>query len=206
MPKRLIAVIALAGASAASRADAGEAMLGVYQHDIADRISIGHFEHGKEIVLGVRTAQLDELSAIFKPRVHLLLGVNTAGGTDYLAGGFSWQFNFWNDRFYFEPGIGGAIHTGDVNLPSPDDPGLSPAQVQYRLHQIQTKLDLGSRVLFEPEWSLGWKATDRYSLEISWIHLSHAQLAGHQNPGLGDFGIRAVYRYGVDRGKRDEFW
>jgi hypothetical protein len=30
--------------------------------------------------------------------------------------------------------------------------------------------------------------------------MSHAQLAGHQNPGLGDFGVRAVYRYGADRG------
>jgi hypothetical protein len=199
----LIAVLVLLYAAPAA---AGEAMFGVYQHDIADHISIGHFEHGKQIVVGVRTAQLDELSAIFKPRVHLLLGVNTAGGTDYLAAGLSWQLNFFKDRFYFEPGIGGAIHTGDVNLPSPDDPGLTQAQILYRLHQYATKLDLGSRVLFEPEWSLGWRATDRYSFEISWIHLSHAQLAGHQNPGLGDFGLRAVYRYGVDRGKRDQFW
>jgi hypothetical protein len=54
-------------------------------------------------------------------------------------------------------------------------------------------------VLFEPEVSLGWKATDRFSFELSWVHLSHAQLAGKQNPGLGDFGLRAVYRYGIDR-------
>lgn len=56
-------------------------------------------------------------------------------------------------------------------------------------------------MLFEPEWSLGWRATDRLSIEISWIHLSHAQLAGNQNPGLGDFGLRAVYRFGLDRGR-----
>ncbi len=54
-------------------------------------------------------------------------------------------------------------------------------------------------MLFEPEWSLGWKATDRMSVELSWIHLSHARLTGSQNPGLGDFGLPAVYRYGVDR-------
>lgn len=185
---------------AAGPALAGEAMLGVYQHDIMDGISHGgHFEHGKDIVFGVRTASLDELSAIWSPHVHFIVGVNTLGGTDFAAAGFDWRFKFADDRFYLEPGIGAAIHTGSVDLPSPNDPGLTPAQVAYRLHQWQTKLDLGSRVLFEPELALGWKATDRWSLEMSWIHMSHAQLAGPQNPGLGDFGFRAVYRYGIDK-------
>lgn len=186
-------------ASVASPALAGEALLGVYSHDISDRISIGGFEQGPQIVAGVRTASLDELALVFKPRVHLIVGVNTRGGTNYVAAGLSWRFNFASDRFYFEPGIGAAIHSGKVDLPSPDEPGLSLAEQQRRLHDWQTKLDLGSRVLFEPEWSLGWKATDRFSVEVSWIHLSHAQLMGQQNPGLGDFGLRAVYRYGVDR-------
>ena len=186
---------------AAGRAVAGEGFFGVYQHDIMDGISHGgHYEHGKDIVFGVRTASLDELSFIGSPHVHVVVGVNTLGGTDFAAVGFDWRFKFGpDDRFYFEPGIGGAIHPGDVNLPSPNDPGLTPDQVAYRLHQWQTKLDLGSRVLFEPELSLGWKATDRWSVEMSWIHMSHAQLAGPQNPGLGDFGFRAVYRYGMDK-------
>jgi hypothetical protein len=186
---------------AAGPACAGEAMLGVYQHDIMDGISHGgHFEHGKDIVVGFRTASLDELSAIWSPRVHVIAGVNTLGGTNFIAAGFDWRFTFGpDDRFYVEPGIGVAIHTGAVNLPSPFDPGLTQAEINKRFHDFQTKLDLGSRVLFEPEVALGWKATDRLSLEMSWIHMSHAQLAGPQNPGLGDFGFRAVYRYGVDR-------
>ncbi len=186
-------------ASVASPALAGEALIGIYSHDISDRISFGGVEHGQQIVGGVRTASLDELAWAFKPRVHLIVGVNTRGGTNYAAAGLSWRFNFAGDRFYLEPGIGAALHTGKVDLPSPDEPGLTPAERQRRLFDWQTKLDLGSRVLFEPEWSLGWKATDRLSMELSWIHLSHAQLAGKQNPGLGDFGLRAVYRYGVDR-------
>lgn len=178
---------------------AGEALLGVYSHDISDSVSLGGFEKGPQIVAGIRTASLDELAFAFKPRVHLIVGVNTRGGTNYAAAGLSWRFNFANDRFYLEPGIGAAIHTGRVDLPSPDEPGLSPAEQQRRLRDWQTRLDLGSRVLFEPEVSLGWKATDRFSFELSWVHLSHAQLAGKQNPGLGDFGLRAVYRYGIDR-------
>lgn len=183
----------------ASPALAGEALFGVYAHDISDRISFGGIEKGPQIVAGVRTASLDELAPIFKPRVHLIVGVNTRGGTNYAAAGLSWRFHFPDERFYFEPGIGAAVHSGKVDLPSPDEPGLSLEEQQRRLRDWQTKLDLGSRVLFEPSWSLGWKATERFSVELSWIHLSHAQLAGKQNPGLGDFGLRAVYRYGVDR-------
>lgn len=194
----LLAAAALLTLSA-TPALAGEAMLGVYAHDISDRISFGGMEHGQQIVGGFRTTSLDELAAIWKPRAHVIVGVNTRGGTDYAAAGLSWRFNFGGDRFYFQPGIGVAIHTGKVDLPSPDQPGISFAEQQRRLHNWQTKLDLGSRVLFEPEWSLGWKATDRVSVELSWIHMSHAQLAGGQNPGLGDFGVRAVYRYGADR-------
>jgi len=194
-------LIAVLLSLAAAPALASELSLGVYQHDIDDTFSFGHMEHGKQIVIGARTAPIDEMAFIWRPRAHIIAGFNTAGGTDYVAAGLSWRFNFGGDRFYFEPGIGAAIHNGSVDLPSPYDPGLTPAEQAKRLYNWTHKLDLGSRVLFEPEWSLGWRATDRLSLEISWIHLSHAQLAGEQNPGLGDFGIRAVYRYGVDRGR-----
>jgi len=189
---------ALTSWSLAGPAAAGEAFLGVYSHDIDDQLSHGHYETGPQIVGGVRTAALDELSLIGKPHVHLLAGVSTTGGTDYLAAGLSWRFRF-AERFYVEPGIGLAIHDGRVNLPSPDEPGISPAERLKRENDFRTKLDLGSRVLFEPEFSVGYVATRRLSVEMSWIHMSHAKLAGHQNPGLGDFGLRLLYRYGIDR-------
>jgi lipid A 3-O-deacylase len=203
MPRTAYSIAGLL-AFAATPAFAGELMLGVYQHDIMDGISHGgHYEHGKDIVAGYRTTALDELSFIWKPRIHFIAAVNTLGGTNFAAAGLSWRFNFAGDRFYFEPGIGAAIHTGRVNLPSPFEPGLTPAEQQKRLNDWHTKLDLGSRVLFEPELSLGWRATERIAFELSWIHMSHAQLAGPQNPGLGDFGIRAAYRFGADRGSSD---
>lgn len=97
---------------AATPAWASELSLGVYQHDIDDTFSFGHTEHGKQIVVGARTAALDELAFIWRPRAHVIAGFNTAGGTDYLAAGLSWRFNFFGDRFYFEPGVGAAIHNG----------------------------------------------------------------------------------------------
>jgi lipid A 3-O-deacylase len=172
---------------------AGEAFLGVYAHDISDHISIGHSpESGVQIVGGVRSEPLDSLSAIGRPRAHLLAGVNTEGGIDYAAAGLSWRFG---DRVYFQPGIGAAIHSGKVNMPSPFEPGITQAESDRRLANWHNNLDLGSRVLFEPEVSLGWRATERMALELSWIHLSHAQLAGKQNPGMGDLGLRGVWTF-----------
>ena len=191
--------IATAAALAASPAAAGEVFAGLYAHDIDDGISYGKFEHGVQIVAGVRTTALDELAVIGKPRLHLLTGVNTAGGVDYLAAGFAWRFGL-SRHIYIQPGIGLAIHDNRVALPSPAEPGISAAERAKRLGDFQTKLDLGSRVLFEPELTLGWKATERLSVEASWIHLSHARLAGHYNPGGADVGLRLSYRYGVDRG------
>ena len=192
------ALAALAVAAIAAPATAGEVFTGVYAHDVDDGISFGKFEDGAQIVTGVRTTALDELKFLGRPRVHLLVGVNTSGGTNYLASGLAWRFPL-SERLYVQPGIGLAIHDGRVNLPSPDEPGLTPAERLKRLNDFQTKLDLGSRVLFEPELSIGWKATRRLSFEVSWIHLSHGKLAGDYNPGLCDIGLRLLYRYGLDR-------
>lgn len=183
---------------AAAPAMAGEVFAGVYAHDVDDGISYGKFEEGAQIVAGVRTTALDELKFLGRPRVHLLMAVNTAGGTDYLASGLSWRFHL-NERVYVQPGIGLGIHDSRVAFPSPDEPGITPKERLKRIRDFQTKLDLGSRVLFEPELSIGWKATRRLSVELSWIHLSHGKLAGDYNPGVGDVGVRLLYRYGLDR-------
>lgn len=196
---RPLQVISLLSAmQIASPAVAGEVFAGAYVHDVDDGISYGKFESGTQIVVGARTTALDELALLGKPRIHLLVGVNAAGETSYAAAGLGWRFDL-TERLYVQPGIGLAVHTGRVNLPSPDEPGLTPQQRLKRTSDRETRLDLGSRVLFEPELSVGWKATARLSMELSWIHLSHARLAGSYNPGVGDVGLRLVYRYGLDR-------
>lgn len=198
MARAALIAVAAAFALAAGPAAAGEVFAGVYAHDVDDGISYGKFEDGAQIVAGVRTTALDELKFLGRPRVHLLVGVNTAGGTDYLASGLAWRFHL-NERLYVQPGIGLAIHDSRVAFPSPDEPGITPQERLKRIRDFQTKLDLGSRVLFEPELSVGWKATRRLSVELSWIHLSHGKLAGDYNPGVGDVGVRLLYRYGLDR-------
>lgn len=177
---------------------AGEAFVGLYAHDINDEISVGGYEDGAQVVFGVRTAALDELAFLKRPRVRLLVGANTNGGLNYLATGLSWRYHL-TSRLYVEPGVGVAVHDGAVDLPSPYEPGLTAAEARRRLDDWTGRLDLGSRFVFEPELNLGWKATERLSVELSWAHLSHAQLGGRFNPGVSDVGLRLVYRYGVDR-------
>ena len=196
-PRTLIAAT-VAVALVAGPACAGEVFVGGYAHDVDDGISYGKFEGGAEIVVGARTTALDELAFLGRPRVHLLAGVNTSGETSYVATGLSWRFDL-TKRLYAQPGIGLAVHDGRIKLPSPNEPGITPQERLNRLMDRRTRLDLGSRVLFEPELSLGWKASERLSVELSWIHLSHARLAGSYNPGVGDVGLRVLYRYGLDR-------
>lgn len=182
-------------------AAAGEVFAGLYAHDIDDGISYGKFEDGAQVVAGVRTTSLEELRFLGKPRLHLLAGVNTSGGTNYIAAGMAWRFRLSESgRAYIQPGIGLAVHDRRVAFPSPDEAGISDQERLKRLFDFQNKLDLGSRVLFEPELTVGWKATPRLSVELSWIHLSHGRLAGHYNPGVADVGLRFSYRYGEDRG------
>ena len=98
--------------------------------------------------------------------------MNSAGNTNYAAVGFGAKFPLGR-QWYFRPGLGVAVHTGSAGK-------------FYRTDKIA----FGSRVLFEPEIGLGTQLTNRVSVEASWVHMSHAQLFGKENPGIDNLGIR----------------
>ena len=98
--------------------------------------------------------------------------LNTAGDTSYAAAGLSARFG---KSIYVRPGLGIAVHTGSAK--DFEDPSNG-------------KIDFGSRVLFEPELGVGAQVNGRLSVEASWVHMSHAQLFGHQNPGIDNIGFR----------------
>ena len=45
-------------------------------------------------------------------------------------------------------------------------------------------------MLFEPELGIGAQINGRLSIEASWVHMSHAQLFGRENPGIDNLGVR----------------
>ena len=41
---------------------------------------------------------------------------------------------------------------------------------------------------------IGFRLSERATLEASWVHLSHAQLFSRQNPGIDNIGARLSWK------------
>jgi hypothetical protein len=158
-------LIALAAPAAAH---AGELFGGVYVHDVKTPLDKSGIEGGADVMLGYRGGSIGHTPL----QPYVFGALNTAGETSYAAVGLSAKFG---RSIYIRPGLGIAVHTGSAEKfqdPSND------------------KIDFGSRVLFEPELGVGAQINDRLSIEASWVHMSHAQLFGRQNPGIDNLGVR----------------
>ena len=149
-------------------ASAGEVFGGLYVHDVKTPLDKSGIEGGADVQLGYRGGRI--AGTPLQPYVFGAL--NTAGDTSYAAVGLSAKFG---KSIYIRPGVGLAVHTGSAE--KFQDP-------------TNDKIDFGSRVLFEPELGIGAQVNSRLSIEASWVHMSHAQLFGRQNPGIDNFGVR----------------
>jgi lipid A 3-O-deacylase len=147
-------------------AEAGDLFGGVYVHDVKLPTDKSGIEGGADIQVGYRFGNI--VGTPLRPYVFGAL--NTAGETNYAAVGLSAKFG---RSIYIRPGLGLAIQTGS-------------AAKFYNPNRIA----FGSRVLFEPELNVGTQINDRLSVEASWVHMSHAQLFAHENPGIDNLGVR----------------
>jgi hypothetical protein len=163
--------VAMLTAAIPASAQAGELFGGLYVHDVKTPLNKSGIESGVDLMVGYR-AHLPH--SVLEP--YAFGAVNSAGNTNYAAAGMAARFDL-GDRWYIRPGLGIAIHTGS-------------AANYYR----SDKIAFGSRVLFEPELGIGTKLDDRLSLEANWIHMSHAQVFGKENPGIDNIGIRLNVR------------
>jgi lipid A 3-O-deacylase len=166
-------LIALSVLGVPAAAPAAELFAGVYAHDV-DLVTASGIEEGVDFELGWRGDRIDALRAIGRPSPHVFASLNSAGDTHFAAAGLSWKIG---KPLYVRPGIGLAVHNG----PSQVEPG-------------ERRIDFGSRILFEPELGIGYQVSDRFSIEASWVHLSHATLFSSNNPGLDTIGVRMNYR------------
>jgi lipid A 3-O-deacylase len=163
----------LALAMAASPARAAELFGGLLAHDVDTPLTKGGYESGVDFELGWRGDRIGALRLIGAPSPYAFVSVHSGGDTHFAAVGLGWRLG---GRLFARPGIGLAVHSrsshGVVN-------GL--------------RTDLGSRILFEPELGLGWQVSERVAIEATWVHISHAQLFGPQNPGMDSIGIRLTF-------------
>jgi hypothetical protein len=197
----LATALGLAVGLSGGAAQAGEAFVGLYKHDvtfIGDAIGLGAAgrEGGADIHLGYRTGRIEGLRFIWRPQVHVFGSINTEGTSNFVAAGFNWKVPL-GGQFYLRPGIGLAYTDGKTGLPPANVPGLTPAELQRRTNLYYTRIDFGSNVLFEPELALGVDLNDSFAVEASYTHLSNGQIF-HQgkNQGLDDAGVRLVWKFG----------
>lgn len=166
--KRIAIALGALGLStlASAPAHAGELFGGLYVHDVDSPLTRSGIEGGVDVQLGWRGGRIG--STPLQP--YAFAAANTAGETHYAAAGISAKFG---KQLYVRPGVGIAVHTGSSGN-----------------FQRTDKIAFGSRLLFAPELGLGVQLSERVSVEASWVHMSHAQLLGHQNPGIDNIGMR----------------
>lgn len=174
MKASILTAMAIAITAAATPAHAGEVFGGLYAHGVDTPLTLGGSpEGGVDFQLGYRGGPIIDGTGL---EPYVFGALNSRGDTSYAAAGLSWKFG---DRIYVRPGLGIAVHTGSTrNTDNPDN----------------DKIEFGSRVLFAPELSIGTRISERMTIEASWIHLSHAQLFGKQNPGLDSIGARLNWK------------
>lgn len=154
-------------------ADLDEIRLGLSAHDIS------FLGHGKEDGVDGTAELLFQspgfLDAVWSPRPHLGIAVNSTGDTSQIYAGLTWSV-VPLERLFIEFSLGGAVHDGELNSGPPD-----------------RKL-LGARALFRESLALGIRLDERNSLMVVFDHESNARLAEH-NAGLNNFGVRWGYRF-----------
>ena len=170
----LLRTVGLAGLSLllAAPAHAGEVFGGLYVHDVKTPLNLSGVEGGVDLQLGYRWNTIGKTPI----QPYLFAAANSAGKTHYAAAGLSARFG---KKFYVRPGLGIAVHTGSTKDYTVNGNG---------------KIEFGSRVLFEPELGVAAELNDRVSVEASWVHISHAQLFGGQNPGIDNLGARVSFK------------
>lgn len=175
MKASILTGLAIAIATTATPAQAGEVFGGLAVHGVDTPLSLGGSpEGGVDFQLGYRG---DPIIAGKGLAPYAFASLNSKGDTHYAAAGLSWKFG---DRIYIRPGLGIAVHTGSArNIDNPDN----------------NRIEFGSRILFEPELGIGARISERMSVEASWVHLSHATLFGRQNSGIDNIGARLNYKF-----------
>ncbi len=129
----LAAALVLAGT-----AGAAEIFAGAFAHDVDLGLTACCSEDGTDFQIGARTGPLGRFLG-GELHAYALASVNAGDGVAFGAAGLLIRYEL-TPALYLQPGLGAAIHDG---------PG-------EKFQATGDRLYFGSRVLFQPELSLGW--------------------------------------------------
>lgn len=154
-----------------------EIRCGILSHDV----SLWHSgrEDGIDLNLEVRFPHPDFpiFRTLASPRPHLGLAVHAQGLTSQAYAGLIWSVDL-GTMFFAELGLGGTIHTGELDSDDPD------------------REDFGTRILFRTSGGIGIKIAERITVTLTGDHISNAGLATPNN-GMDRVGIMIGYGFGA---------
>ena len=195
-----IAVAAFTGAAAP--AHAGEVFAGLLAHDVSfigETLGVGASgkEDGVDLHLGYRTEKIEALRLLGRPKAYAFVAINSENTSNFGGVGLGWTVPL-GGRFYLQPGLGLVYTDGEDELPDFREPGLSQAEINRRAALRDTRIEFGSKVLFEPELAIGYRFNERLAAELAYTHISNGRIIGdsEQNDGMDDVGVRIVYSFG----------
>jgi lipid A 3-O-deacylase len=123
------------------------------------------------------------------PRPYVNASLNTGGDTSLGSVGLEWNFAL-GESWAFQPGIGYALHNGEVRNPFPNGDPRAQAFVK-------DKVLLGSQDLFRVSMAVERKLSDKWGAQVLWEHYSHGQILGKgRNQGLDELGVRVTRKFG----------
>jgi lipid A 3-O-deacylase len=168
-------LLVLSGGAPAVAADEviSELKVGVMSHDVS--VLGSNEEQGVDVNAQILFASPEFLSAIWSPRPHLGLDINTAGDTSQLYLGLTWRWQPFEFPLWGAFSTGGSVHTGKTGKSTSDK-------------------ELGSRVLFRQALEIGYDLDDQWSTSVYFSHISNANLAD-ENEGLNNLGLRIGFRF-----------
>ena len=150
-------------------------LFGILAHDVGGRWSGTNKEDGADI-----NAEMVFSRPVFavlsgKVRPNAGISFNTQGDTSKIYAGAIWEIET-TPRFFFNTGIGLALHNGELDTSDSD------------------KKSLGTRLLFRIPFEFGYQLTRHHSLSLMFDHISNAYLAS-ENEGMDTLGLRYGYRF-----------
>jgi lipid A 3-O-deacylase len=149
-----------------------------------------------DLQLGWRSAPLAGPAWLLRPRLVAKADINTGGRTSFFSAGGEWRQAVPGTAVYLQAGFGISYHNGYRMTPSPFEPDLPRAELARRIEIYNNRTSLGSKVLFNPNLSIGVRIDERWAVEAVWEHWSHKQVFAEQNPGIDNFGLRLVRTLG----------
>jgi lipid A 3-O-deacylase len=151
-----------------------EVRFGVLAHNIEPSNAEDGVDLNFEVLFARPTASYGNpwLDVVLRPRIHLGTSLNTAGDTNQLYAGLTWDGKL-TQRLSLELSFGGALHDGPTDNVGADSYGCS--------------------LNFRESASLGYALDDRWTVYGTIAHMSNADLCD-RNTGLTSVGVRLGYK------------